>query len=212
MADNYLEKKMEEWRAKPDRRTPMRSGQPLTKLLLRNRSVRGYDPSFKVREDQMRSILEVATRVPSAMNRQGLRFRPVLADEAHKVLEGLHLGGALPELHLPVAGTEPQAFILICAACEVDNYLYIDLGITAQSMLLRATELGLNGIMIGSFDKRRMQELFHLPSLPLLLIALGKGAEQIELTEIGADESRAYYRRDGIHYVPKVRLEELILK
>lgn len=212
MADNYLEKKMEEWRAKPDRRTPSRAGQTLTKLLLKNRSVRGYDPSFVVREDQMRSILEVATRVPSAMNRQALRFRPVLADEAEKVLEGFRLGGALPELRLPFAGTEPHAFIIVCGACEPDNYLYIDLGITAQSMLLRATELGLNGIMIGSFDKRRLQELFHLPSLPLLLIALGKGAERIQLTEIGAEESHAYYRREGVHYVPKVRLDDLILK
>lgn len=212
MADNYLEKKMEEWRAKPDRRPPSRTGQNLTKLLLKNRSVRGYDPSFVVREDQMRSILEVATRVPSAMNRQVLRFRPVLADEAEKVLEGFRLGGALPELGLPFAGTEPHAFIIVCGACEPDNYLYIDLGITAQSMLLRATELGLNGIMIGSFDKRRLQELFHLPSLPLLLIALGKGAERIQLTEIGAEESHAYYRREGVHYVPKVRLDDLILK
>ncbi len=211
MADNYLEKKMEEYRSMPARRTGTRNGSSLTKLLTKNRSVRGYDPSFVVREDQMRSILEVAVRVPSAMNRQALRFRPVLADEADKVLDGFHLGGALPELKLPYAGTEPRAFIIVCAACEPDNYLYIDLGITAQSMLLRATELGLNGIMIGSFDKRRLQEVFNLPSLPLLLIAIGKRAEQIELTEIGADEPHAYYRRDGIHYVPKVRLEKLIL-
>ncbi len=211
MADNYLEKKMEEWRAKPERKAPTRTTCSLTKLLLKNRSVRGYNPSFVVRADQMRSIVEVATRVPSAMNRQALRFRPVLADEADKVLDGFRLGGALPELKLPFAGTEPHAFIIICGACEPDNYLYIDLGITAQSMLLRAAEMGLNGIMIGSFDKRRLQEEFNLPSLPLLLIALGRGAERIELTEIGADEPHAYYRRDGVHYVPKVRLEELLL-
>lgn len=202
---------MEEYRSMPERRTTSRTGLSLTKLLMKNRSVRGYDPAFTVRPDQMRSILEVATRVPSAMNRQALRFRPILADEADKVLEGFRLGGALPELKLPFAGTEPRAFILVCAACEPDNYLYIDLGITAQSMLLRATEMGLSGIMVGSFDKRRMQELFRLPSQPLLLIALGKGAERIELTEIGADDPHAYYRRDGVHYVPKVRLDELIL-
>ncbi|MBR5849705.1 MAG: nitroreductase family protein [Alistipes sp.] len=211
MADNYLDKKMEEYRAKGERKTP-RTTQNLTRLLLKNRSVRGYDPSFVVREDQMRSILEVATRVPSAMNRQGLRFRPVLADEADKVLEGFHLGGALPELKLPFAGTEPHAFIIVCAACEPDHYLYIDLGIVAQSMLLRATEMGLNGIMMGAFDKQRLQREFNLPSLPLMLIALGKGAEKIVLTPISAEESHAYYRRDGVHYVPKVRLEELILK
>ena len=211
MADNYLDKKMEEYRAKGERKAP-RTTNNLTRLLLKNRSVRGYDPSFQVREDQMRSILEVATRVPSAMNRQGLRFRPVLADEAEKVLEGFHLGGALPELHLPFPGTEPRAFIIVCAACEPDHYLYIDLGIVAQSMLLRATELGLNGIMMGAFDKQRLQREFNLPSLPLMLIALGRSVEKIELTPIAADEPHAYYRKDGVHYVPKVRLEELLIK
>ena len=212
MADNYLDKKMEEYRARPMQKKSLRSGATLSRLLLKNRSVRGYDPSFEVRADQMRSILEVATRVPSAMNRQGLRFRAVLADEAEKVLRGFHLGGGLPELGLPTPGTEPRAFIIVCAAVEPDNYLYIDLGITAQSMLLRATELGLNGIMIGSFDKERLQRAFGLPSRPLLLIALGKGAEQIELVDIAANESHAYYRREGVHYVPKVRLDDLLLK
>ena len=38
-----------------------------------------------------------------------------------------------------------------------------------------------------------------------------KGAERIELVEIGAGESRAYYRRDGVHYVPKLRLDDLLI-
>lgn len=212
MADNYLDKKMEEWRAKPMHKPTNRTAASLTRLLLKNRSVRGYDPSFEVRADQMRAILEVATRVPSAMNRQGLRFRPVLSDEADRILQGFRLGGGLPELHLPFPNTEPHAFIIVCPAVEPDNYLYIDLGITAQSMLLRATELGLNGIMIGAFDKERLQREFDLPRQPLLLIALGRSAEQIELKEIGAAESHAYYRQDGVHYVPKVRLDDLLLK
>ena len=66
--------------------------------------------------------------------------------------------------------------------------------------------------MIGSFDKERLQRAFGLPSRPLLLIALGKGTEQIELVDIAADESHAYYRREGVHYVPKVRLDDLLLK
>ena len=61
MADNYLEKKMEEYRSMPERRTTSRTGLSLTKLLTKNRSVRGYDPAFAVRADQMRSILEAVS-------------------------------------------------------------------------------------------------------------------------------------------------------
>lgn len=211
MADNYLGRKMEEYRARAE--APVRRpAVTLTKLLLRNRSCRGYDPRFQVREDQLRTLIEVNTRIPSARNQQVLRFRPVLGDEARQLLPLIRLGGALPELHLPLPGTEPNAFIVICSTLPENRYVDMDLGISAQSMLLRAVEIGLNGICIGAFDPVRVREMLALPYDPLLILAVGKGAERIELTEINADESHAYYRRDGVHYVPKVRLDDLLIE
>lgn len=210
MADNYLGRKMEEYRARAE--TPARRpAMTLTKLLLRNRSCRGYDPGFVVREDQLRTLIEVNTRIASARNQQVLRFRPVLADEAPLVLPLIRLGAALPELHLPLAGTEPNAFIVVCSTIPEDRYVDIDLGISVQSMLLRAAEIGLNGICIGAFNPARVRQTLHLPFDPLLILAIGRGVERIELTEIRADESHAYYRRDGVHYVPKVCLDDLLI-
>ena len=127
----------------------------LSRLLLKNRSHRGYDPRFIVREDQLRRIIGVNTRIPSARNQQVLRFRPVLADG---VLAEIRLGGALPELHLPLPGTGPNAFIIVCSTVPEDRYVDIDLGISVQSMLLQAAEIGLNGICIGAFDKERIRQ------------------------------------------------------
>ena len=210
MADNYLEKRMEDYRSQPTK--PTKRAANLEKLLRKNRSYRGYDPSFEVREDQLRRIVAVNTLIPSARNSQALRFRLVTRSEAHKVLPHIRLGGALPHLHLPYPGTQPEAFIVVMSAIEPDHYIYIDLGISAQSMLLQATEIGLNGIMIGACDKERLQEELQLPYRPLLVIAIGRGNEQIRLVEIGAEESHSYYRDEaGVHYVPKVRLEDLII-
>ena len=210
MADNYLEKRMEDYRSQPTK--PTKRAANLEKLLRKNRSYRGYAPSFEVREDQLRRIVAVNTLIPSARNSQALRFRLVTRNEAHKVLPHIRLGGALPHLHLPYPGTQPEAFIGVMSAIEPDHYIYIDLGISAQSMLLQATEIGLNGIMIGACDKERLQEELQLPYRPLLVIAIGRGNEQIRLVEIGAEESHSYYRDDaGVHYVPKVRLEDLII-
>lgn len=91
------------------------------------------------------------------------------------------------------------------------RYVSIDLGISAQSMLLRATEMGLNGICIGAFDRQAIREAFHLPWEPVLLLAIGKGAERIELVPAEAGESLNYYRREGVHCVPKLPLEELLI-
>lgn len=213
MADNYLEQKMEEYRARTaaaqGSRRPLAT---LSRLLLKNRSHRGYDANFIVREDQLRRIIAVNAKIPSARNQQVLRFRPVLSGEAQKVLAHIRLGGALPHLHLPLPGTEPNAFIIVCSTAAEDRYVDIDLGISAQSMLLQAAEIGLNGICIGAFDKEHIRQEFGLEWEPLLILAIGRGIEKIELVPIGADGDRAYYREGGTHYVPKVRPEDLTIE
>ena len=210
MADNYWGKKMEDYMA--SRQTSAtKKGVTLDKLLRKNRSHRGYDSSYEVREDQLRRIIEVNTKTPSAMNQQVLRFRPVLKEEAHKLLPHIRLGGALPELKLPLAGEEPNAFIVVCSDVT-GRYVDIDLGISAQSMLLKAAEIGLNGICIAAFNHEAVKEALHLNIEPVLIIAIGRGKEKIELVEISADEPHAYYRRDGVHYVPKVKLDDLIIE
>lgn len=209
MADNYLEKKMEDYRAsQPTKRRTA----TLRRLLQHNRSYRGYDNSFVVRQDQLRRIIEVATLCPSARNQQVLRFRPVLKDESDKVLSHIRLGGALPELHLPFPGSEPNAFVVICSTVEESKYVDMDLGIVAQSMLLQATEIGLGGICIGAFDREPIKEALNLPYEPLLVLAIGRPKESIELVECHEGDSLTYYRNNDIHYVPKLSLDDLILK
>lgn len=203
---------MEEFMARPAAGTPVRRpAATLERLLRKNRSHRGYDSGFVVREDQLRRIISVNRFVPSACNRQALRFRPVLSDEAHKVLPHIRLGGALPQLHLPLPGTEPNAFIIVCSTVPEDRYLDIDLGISVQSMLLQAVEIGLNGICIGAFDRERIRQAFALEYEPLLVVAVGRGIEKIELVEIGEGQSRDYYRRGDTHCVPKLREEDWII-
>lgn len=211
MADNYLGKKMEDHYA-PTTAKRGKSHPSIAKLLLRNRSHRAYDNSFQVREDQLRRIIDVNRLIPSARNQQVLRFRMVLDNEADKVLPHIKMGAALPELHLPEKGSEPRAFIIICSTVEESRFVDIDLGIAAQSMLLQAVEIGLNGICIAAFDKQKIREDFQLPYEPLLILAIGRGKDNIQLSEISANESHNYYRKEGVHYVPKLTIEELIIK
>ena len=210
MADNYLEKKMEEYRSR-SAASKRPSAVSLNRLLLLNRSHRGYDQRRVVTTEELRRIISVNTRIPSARNQQCLRFRMVTSEEAHLVLPHIKLGGALPELHLPIEGAEPQAFIIVCSTVEENKWVDIDLGISVQSMLLKSTEMGLNGICIGAFNAQAITEAFTLPYPPLLIVAIGKGAEQIQLKEISEEESHTYYRTEGVHYVPKVKIDDLIL-
>ena len=47
---------------------------------------------------------------------------------------------------------------------------------------------------------------------PLAVLALGRGDGSIFLKPVEAGESLKYYRKEGVHYVPKLRLEDIILK
>lgn len=211
MADNYLEKRYEETLGSGKIRVK-KIGHTVDELLLKNRSTRGYKKAYRVSRAELERITAVCSRIPSARNQQVLRFGLVTHDSgADQVLPLVKMGAALPELHLPFPGTEPEAFIVVCSTIEENPMVDIDLGIAAQSMLLKAVEMGLNGLIIAAFNRTKLQEVLALPYPPLLVLAIGKGDERIELTPIGERESHAYYRKEGIHYVPKVRAGELII-
>ena len=219
MADNYLEKKFDEF-YNGKKAAVKHPGVSLDALLTRNRSCRGYQKEYKVHRLQLERIVGVCCKVASAMNRQPLRFRLVTAADgadaggrrpSDVVLGHIRLGGALPELHLPLPGTEPEAFIIVCSAVPEDRYVDMDLGIAAQSMLLKATELGLGGIVVCAFDREALKRDLALPLDPLAVIAIGKPAEKFELRPASASGSLKYYREDGVHVVPKIQLPELLI-
>ena len=209
MADGFLEKRMEEF-ASGTKKTVKHVS--LDTLFEKNRSYRGYKKDFVVTNDMLRRIVNVNTKIASGKNQQVLRFKLVTkGEDADSVLQNIKLGGMLPELHLPYQGTEPEAFIIVCASAPETKIIDIDLGISLQSMSLKATEMGLNCVMICAFNKVNLVEHFGLKHEPLAILAVGKGAEKIKLQTISADESRAYYRIDGVHYVPKVKLDDILI-
>ena len=220
MADNYLEKKMEEHKALPDRKSfkaakksRAEGALPLDSLLLRNRSCRGYDSNYIVSKEELLKIVEVNTKIASARNQQVLRFRLVYGTEAKEVTKAIKLGGALPELNLPLPGTEPNAYIIICTQEPKGKWVDIDLGISAQSMLLKAVDLGLNGICIAAFNKEKICALVNggRQMEPLLILAIGKSIERFQLLPIGQEDEHNYFRKNGVHFVPKVRIEDLLI-
>lgn len=211
MADNYLEKRYEETLG-ANKPKVKRIGHTVDSLLLKNRSTRGYKKSYVVSPNELERIVGVCTKIPSARNQQVLRFRLVTRDSgANQVLPLIKMGAALPDLHLPFPGTEPEAFIVICSTVDESPLVDVDLGIATQSMLLKAAEMGLNGLIIGAFNRTKLQETLDLPYPPLLVLAIGKGDEHIELIPIDEGENHSYYRKEGIHYVPKVRIADLII-
>ena len=212
MADNYLERREEALRS--SRRTVVRRNNPsLDTLLRKNRSHRAFDTSYTVAMRQLETIVAVNPKLPSGRNAQTLRFKLLDAQSGGEdFCRYLHLGGYLPELHLPAPGTEPKAFIIICSTEPESPIVDIDLGISLQSMALKAVEIGLNALIVKAFNKKEIKETLGLPSDPLAVLAIGKGTETIALDEVPAGSDLRYYRDvDGIHHVPKITVSDLLI-
>ena len=189
----------------------------LKELVLQNRSYRGFDAKYHFSEQQLRELVDHARLSPSSVNAQPFRY--YLSWEAEEVARLNPLTNwakGLPQLTLPHPGMEPTGFIIICQDMvwgeSIARYQK-DIGIVAQTILLAAAEQQLGGCMIGNFSPRAVKEALELSEglEPVLIIALGKPAERVVLTEVGEDGSVAYYRDDeDVHYVPKRRLDDTI--
>lgn len=187
-------------------------------LVTKNRSVRGFDAEVPIKREDMMEIINCARFTASGINKQPLKF--VLINEKAKnsiIKENINFGGLLPELNLPYGGEEPPAYIIICHDLNIapdTESILIDVGIAAQTISLKAVEMGLNTCMIGSFKKGIIEKKLDLPDniICKLVIAIGKSKEKIEIIEIEDGDSTAYYRKDNIHYVPKRKLEDIVIE
>ena len=187
-------------------------------LVKQARSHRGFRQDRKVTRQELEHLVECARFTPAARNDQVLKYYLAEKPETVAAIQPLtKWAGALAELHLPRKGAEPVAYIVICldgSLAENPTPYQRDVGIVAQTMLLAAVEMGLNGCMIGSFAAGELREKLALPEAikPQLLLALGEGTDRIVMTDVGEDGSTTYYRdAEDTHYVPKRTLEQLIL-
>lgn len=187
-------------------------------LIKKNRSVRGYDNSRDVTIEELREMVDCARLSASSVNMQPLKYILVnTVDGKARVLKQVSFAAKLSTLKLPHRGSEPMAYIVICQDEQIsksETGFLRDVGIAAQSITLAATELGLGACMLGYFSPDKLRQALDLSEnlKPQLVISLGKSVEDIRIVDIEEGESTDYYRDEaGIHYVPKRKLDDLII-
>lgn len=75
----------------------------------------------------------------------------------------------------PSCGSAPEAFIIVCGLSSTPGPdTLIALGMSLQTMSLKAVDLGLGSLIISDFDKDALKAALNLPSVPLAILAIGK--------------------------------------
>lgn len=184
-------------------------------LVLRNRSYRRFDQSFKIEEGILEDLIGLARLSPSASNLQPLKYLLYnAAEDCERIFPSLAWAGYLKDWDGPVPGERPSAYIIILGDTSITESFNVDHGIAAQTIMLGASEAGLGGCMIGSIKREQLGKELGVPSRfnILLVIALGKPIEKVVIDEAAATGIKYWRDGDMIHHVPKRPLDELLIK
>ncbi len=187
----------------------------LKELIRANRSYRRFDAEFAISGDTLSELVDLARLSATAGNLQTLRFFLSCTPPANDIIfPHLKWAAYLRYWNGPAVQERPAAYILILGPAQASKFHHFDAGIAAQSITLGATEKGLGGCQIASFDRTELHRKLNLAvDLEILLvIALGKPAEKVVIDEVTDPDDIEYWRdEDDIHHVPKRALEDLIL-
>ncbi len=186
----------------------------LKDLVLRNRSYRRFDGKHALEEGTLKDLIALARTTPSAGNRQPLKYVISCSPEWNgKIFETLAWAAYLPDWPGPDAPERPTGYVVVLLDTSIQPQADIDIGISAQTILLGAAEKGLGGCMFASIQKEELGRRLGLPEnlKVVLVIALGRPVEKVVLENLPAGGSVKYYRDSSrAHHVPKRTLDELI--
>lgn len=190
----------------------------IKETVLSNRSYRSFSDT-KISKEQLLDMVDTARKVPSARNLQPLKYRLCYTDDdCARLLPLTAWAGALRPLVLPPKGHEPKAYIIICTDSEIspegtNRFIGVDIGIAAQTIMLKATEMGLGGCMIGAFKADEVATAMEIDKryTPALILALGCPDEKVVLEDADSIEKPYYRDSCGQHHVPKRKLEDILI-
>ena len=184
-------------------------------LLKSNRSIREFDRSRALARDELEALIECTRYCASSANIQPLKYRAVYkSSEAAAVFSAVRFGGYLPKDSVPAKGNECGSFIVICLDKSISQNaerFLIDVGIAAQSVTLKATEAGLGGCVMTSFDEAAVKSALALAEQYKVMAVIALGAPKEHPVIVDAKDDIKYYRENGVHYVPKRTLSELLI-
>ncbi|MCP4646830.1 MAG: nitroreductase [bacterium] len=184
-----------------------------SELAVKTRSYRSFQEATTIAPALLEQMISNAGMAPCASNLQRLRFSIVTDEKERDLLfSGIGWAGYIAEWNGPEPGFRPSAYIVIHAPGEVKSFTGIDVGIAASYVVLSASAEGIGSCMLLNFDRGAVNSVAPAEGyVPQLLIALGYPGETVVM-EKDNEEIRYWRDENGVHHVPKLSLNKLILK
>lgn len=164
----------------------------LQDVLNERRSIRNYDADKKVTKEQLEIIINAAILAPSWKNLQTSRYYCILSDEMIKEFSDK----CLPEFNQKNSAGAGALIVTTFVKGLVgfdndenpvneagDGWGYYDLGLQNENLLLKATELGLDTLVMGIRDGEAIREMLNIPETEnvVAVIAVGYKAKEANM-------------------------------
>lgn len=188
-------------------------------LVKATRTCRRFRESEGLPEGTLTWLCECARYTSCATNGQALRYVLVESKEAREALfPHLTFAGMLKN-GAPQEGERPAGYVVILGQKDRrETFNLLDAGLVSQTMQLAAQSRDIGTCVVFSFKHVKVAELIDLASMegsywPMLVLAFGMQKEERVVVDAEDSTNLKYWRDDkGVHYVPKLPLETLILK
>ncbi len=176
----------------------------MRQLILANRSHRRFQEDKPISRDTLVDLIELARLIPSAGNKQPLKYILTWTPEKNGVVfSTLAWAAYLKDWRGPAEGERPTGYVVILGDNEIAETIPWDHAIAAQTIVLGAV----------SIDRKVLREKLKIPARYeiLLAVALGHPNETVVIDEIKNGDYKYWRDEKSVHHVPKRSLSELIL-
>ena len=152
-------------------------------IVANRRSVRSYDTSKKISEEQVRTLIATTQEAPSWANVQATRYYAVMSDAKKQEMLPAMLGnqeraGTAPVLIVTTYKRDQSGFFNGQASNEVGNsWGAFDAGLSNAFLVLKAKEMGFDTLIMGLRDADALKKALDIPGdeIVMSVVALGYG-------------------------------------
>ena len=152
-------------------------------IIRTRRSVRNYDPDKNVPREMVEQLIAAAVEAPSWKNQQTSRYHIVVSPEMRERLKAcLWSQNQMTVKDVPVLIV--TTFVKGVVGFEKngtpsnelgDGWGIYDLGLQNALLLLKATDLGLDSIVLGLRDAEAIRTLLDIPQEEIVVSVIGIG-------------------------------------
>ncbi len=162
----------------------------LNEIFAKRRSVRKYDGTRPVSREQLETMIAAAQEAPTWKNTQTGRYYAVTGQQTLKALkECLHPQNQLTVADAPalIVTTFKKNISGFERSGEQTNELgnewgVYDLALQNAFLMLKATEIGLDTIVLGLRDAEQIRTLLNVPEEEIIVSVIGVGYRDEEPT------------------------------